>query len=152
MGKQLFSQRVEDGLATMLQRALGDIINMSTGGDSMTCETHSQSSAYRYLWEEPVRVQWQVPSQESRGDLELVASIVHESLVSKDMDSSWTSALARRILSLGPLEGDVARILAVHGWIGSQFTGPPNRKQLLHDLHGAKPMLMSRRCCGNDGV
>mmetsp|Transcript_12990 Transcript_12990/g.29473 ORF Transcript_12990/g.29473 Transcript_12990/m.29473 type:complete len:553 (+) Transcript_12990:73-1731(+) len=60
-----------------------------------------------------------------------------DALKSQALESTWTSALAKKLRSLLSLGSypELEAILKSHGWQDSQFKGPPNRERLLQDLN-----------------
>ena len=70
---------------------------------------------------------------EDRKHLHDAIEAVQQALCNGGMDSNWTSALAVA-LAQASTGITVRRILAEHGWTGTQFHCPPNRLVLLQHL------------------
>ena len=70
---------------------------------------------------------------EDRKQLHDAIEAVQQALCNGGMDSDWTSALAVA-LAQASTGITVRRILAEHGWTGTQFHCPPNRLVLLQHL------------------
>jgi hypothetical protein len=57
----------------------------------------------------------------------------------KGLDSEWTSVLSGSLEKLSSKSPHLQHVLEGHGWNGTQFSGPPNLKDLWAQLGGFHP-------------
>eukprot|EP00929_Paragymnodinium_shiwhaense_P017051 TRINITY_DN125943_c0_g1_i1.p2 TRINITY_DN125943_c0_g1~~TRINITY_DN125943_c0_g1_i1.p2 ORF type:complete len:220 (+),score=60.64 TRINITY_DN125943_c0_g1_i1:69-728(+) len=111
------------------------------GPELSELKTPKSPAIARRLHEEPAQDRVQpIPSpvraQPVPSVVDAAVQAAQEAMVSGGMESSWTSALAMKMgmLLIGRDGDDVLTVLKAHGWVGGQFSGPPDRKRLLQNL------------------
>eukprot|EP00928_Gymnodinium_smaydae_P030343 TRINITY_DN225_c0_g1_i1.p1 TRINITY_DN225_c0_g1~~TRINITY_DN225_c0_g1_i1.p1 ORF type:complete len:196 (+),score=34.83 TRINITY_DN225_c0_g1_i1:81-590(+) len=148
LGRENAGGSTTDNVASVLERALGDITNVVASFPSENYNGNYQqkrgphpvfngAEKPRRMLElraaRPLNEMGEEAPMSTQAALELAIDATLDALVCGGLDSEWTSCLTCRLRSVEEIE-PVRLVLERHGWTRGQFGSPPNRDSLLGDF------------------